>query len=281
MASDAKMRFDIGEYYSPMYDTRELAEQRDRLWPAVSRETIGINWHEAKQVDLCRDVFSQQAHFDFLETAKEDSTTYYVTNGQYPPLDAWVLEGLLRHLRPLRMIEVGCGYSTLVSARVNREYLDSQMTLTCIEPYPRPFLLGDIEGVTGIRVEKIQDTPLELFSTLGRGDVLFIDTSHTVKTGGDVTWIFHEIIPRLATGVVVQIHDFFLPREYPERWVLDGWGWNETYLVRSFLTFNNTFEILWGTQYMLINHREEILAAFPGFRQYLAMGGASLWLHRQ
>jgi predicted O-methyltransferase YrrM len=264
-----------------MYDSRELAEQRQRLWPAVPRETIGIDWREAAQLALCRDVFARQTHFLFQEDAVEGLTEYFVTNGQYPPLDAWILEGLMRYVKPRHMIEVGCGFSTLVSARVNREYFDSQISLTCIEPYPRPFLSEGIAGIAGVRVEKIQDTPLALFETLEKDDILFIDTSHTVKTGGDVTWIFHEIVPRLAPGVIMHIHDFFLPGEYPEPWVLEGWGWNETYLVRSFLTFNDVFEVIWGTQYMLINHRDDLVTAFPNFQRYLAMGGASLWIRRR
>ena len=264
-----------------MYDTRELLEQRAKIWPDVPRETVGIDWREDSQVRLCREVFARQDHFKFLENAVEnDPTEYFVNNGQYPPLDAWTLEGLMRHFRPRRMIEVGCGFSTLVSARVNREFFDSEISLTCIEPYPRPFLIEGVAGVTEVRVEKIQETPLGLFEELEENDILFIDTSHTVKTGGDVTWIFGEIVPRLASGVLVHIHDFFLPGEYPESWVLEGWGWNETYLVRSFLTFNDVFEIVLGTLYLLINRQNDVLEAFPDFRHYLAMGGASLWIRR-
>jgi predicted O-methyltransferase YrrM len=273
-------RFDIGEYYSSMYDTRELAQQRQRLWPLIPRETIGLNWRETAQLALCRNVFARQAHFEFPEDAVEDPAEYFVSNGQYPPLDAWVLEAIMRQAKPRRMIEVGCGFSTLVSARVNREYFDSQINLTCVEPYPRTFLSKGIAGVTELRAEKIQDAPLTIFAALKRDDILFIDTSHTVKTGGDVTWIFHEIVPRLAPGVIVHIHDFFLPGEYPEAWVLEGWGWNETYLVRSFLTFNEAFEVIWGTQYMLVKHSADVVAAFPDFQRYLAMGGASLWIRR-
>jgi hypothetical protein len=272
------MRFGIGEFYSSMYDTRELAEQRQRLWPAVPRETVGIDWRDASQLTLCRDIFASQPHFAFRENAGDDPTEYFANNDQYPPLDAWLLENFVRHLRPRRIIEVGCGFSTLVSARVNRDDFGSKIELTCIEPYPRPFLLEDIEGISEVRVEKIQDAPLSLFEGLEKDDILFIDTSHTVKTGGDVTWIVHEILPRLAPGVVVHIHDFYLPGEYPELWVLEGWGWNETYLVRAFLTFNNAFEIMWGTIYMLLNHYGDVLAAFPGFERY--MGGASLWIRR-
>lgn len=196
VSDDPVVRFDVGEYYSPMYDTRELAAERQRLWPPVARETIGVDWRDARQLEICRDVFAKQAHFDFPEQAGDDPTEYFVANGQYPPLDAWVLEGLIRYLKPRRMIEVGCGFSTLVSARVNREHFDSQIDLTYIEPYPRSFLLDGIPGVSGLLVKKIQDAPLLLFEELEKDDILFIDTSHTVKTGGDVTWIFHEILPR-------------------------------------------------------------------------------------
>jgi predicted O-methyltransferase YrrM len=264
-----------------MYDTRELAEQRQVLWPPVPRKTAGLDWREVDQLALCRDVFARQARLSFPDDGVDGSTEYFVNNGQYPPLDAWILEGLMRHYRPNHMIEVGCGFSTLISTRINREYFDSRINLTCIEPYPRPFLSNGIAGMTGLRVEKIQEVSLSLFDVLKENDILFIDTSHTVKTGGDVTWIFHEILPRLAPGVVIHIHDFFLPGEYPELWVMEGWGWNETYLVQSFLTFNNAFEIIWGTQYMLINHADDVLEAFPDFKRYLAMGGASLWIRRR
>jgi predicted O-methyltransferase YrrM len=276
------VRFADGEYYSPMYDTRELAAQRERLWPAVPRDAVGVDWRDANQLKFCREVFARQTHFAFPEDAVDGSPEYFGRNDMYPPLDAWILEGFMRHYRPARVIEVGCGFSTLVSARVNREYFESQIRLTCIEPYPRPFLTegSGIAGVGDVIVQKIQDVPLELFESLKRNDILFIDTSHTVKTGGDVTWIFHEILPRLAPGVIVHIHDFYLPGEYPEPWVLDGWGWNETYLAQSFLMLNDVFEILWATIYMMINHLDDIRSAFPDLRRCEKTGGASLWIRR-
>jgi SAM-dependent methyltransferase/predicted O-methyltransferase YrrM len=276
---EAVNRFPIGVYYSPMYDTRELALDRERIWPQSPRDTPGIEWRDEAQVTLANDVFAAQNKLVFREQAGEDPSEYHARNDQYPPLDAWVLAGLLEHLRPARMIEVGCGFSTLVSARVNRERLETAMRLTCIEPFPRKFLLDGVPGVSDLRVERIQDTPLELFSELGDGDVLFIDTAHTVKTGGDVIWVFQEIIPRLATGVLVHIHDVFIPGEYPEPWVMEGWGWNESYLVRSFLSFNSAFEIVWGQQYMLMHHRPEVFGAFPRLDP-ASPSGAALWIRR-
>jgi predicted O-methyltransferase YrrM len=245
------------------------------------RDTPGIDWREDEQVRLCREVFAGQQRLEFAHDPTGDATVYHATNNQFPALDAWVLEGLLRHVRPKLMIEVGCGYSTLVSARVNREQLGSATRLTCIEPYPRDFLQAGVPGVTDLRVEKIQETPLALFDELGENDVLFVDTSHTVKTGGDVTWIFGEIIPRLRSGVYVHVHDIFLPGEYPEEWVLEGWGWNEVYLVRAFLSFNDAFEVVWAAQYMLNRRPEEVLSAFPGQSAYRERGGGSLWLRRR
>ncbi len=186
---------------------------------------------------------------------------------------------MLRHLRPARMIEIGSGYSSLITARLNREEFANAVHFTCIEPYPRDFLVKGVDGISELRVEIIQDTPLDLFAELGKNDVLFIDTSHTVKTGGDVTWIFHEIIPRLQVGVVVHVHDFFLPEEYPESWVMEGRGWNETYLVRSFLSYNTSFALRWATRYMVLNHLEAVTRAFQiGAGDPLA--GASLWFQR-
>jgi predicted O-methyltransferase YrrM len=274
------VRFAPGHYYSPMYDSRELGARREQIWPTAPRDTPDVDWRDAAQVELCEEVFCSQQALTLRADEPSDPTEYWALNSQYPPLDAWVLAGMLRHLRPTKMIEVGSGYSSLITARVNREELDGGMKFTCIEPNPRQFLLDGVAGIDELRVEKIQDTPLTLFEQLRGGDVLFIDTSHTVKTGGDVTWIFHEILPRLAAGVYVHIHDVFLPGEYPEQWVLEGWGWNESYLVRSFLSYNAAFEIVWGSQYMTHRHPDCVLRAFPEQSRYLDRVGAALWLRR-
>jgi SAM-dependent methyltransferase/predicted O-methyltransferase YrrM len=278
--SSVPVRFAPGDYYSPMYDARELAQRRAQIWPRQPRSTPDINWRDAAQVELCEEVFAAQQPLKLRHEESGDPSEYWALNSQYPPLDAWVLAGLLRHLRPAKTIEIGSGYSSLVTARVNREQLDGAMDFVCIEPYPRPFLLDGVAGISDLRVEQIQDTPLELFDGLGAGDILFIDTSHTVKTGGDVTWIFHEVVPRLAAGVYVHIHDIFLPGDYPEPWVTEGWGWNEGYLVRSFLSYNNAFEIVWGSQYMTQRHPDSVLRAFPEQVQYADRAGAALWIRR-
>ena len=278
------VRFPPGHYYSPLPDTRELGAEprRSEVWPAQGREAPGIDWRDAEQVALCREVFASQPRLELADEPTDDHAEYFTGNDQYPPLDAWLLEAFLRHLRPRRMIEIGSGYSTLVSARVNRELLDGSLQLTCIEPYPRPFLVDGVPGVSELRVEKAQDTPLEVFQTLAEDDVLFIDTSHVAKTGSDVVWLYQEVVPRLRPGVVVHVHDVFAPGEYPEPWVLDGWAWNELYVVRAFLAFNSAFRIELCAQYLLQCHDDVVREAFPGMAEdrYAGPGGGSLWIRR-
>jgi predicted O-methyltransferase YrrM len=249
------------------------------LWPERARQTPGVDWNELEQRELAA-VFSEQNRLTFADDEDPDPTEYWTRNDQYPALDAWVLEGMLRYLRPRQLIEIGSGYSSLVTARVNREFLDRSMRFTCVEPYPREFLQAGVSGISDLRVEEVQDTPLELFERLGDGDVLFVDTSHTVKTGGDVAWIYGEILPRLSPGVVVHIHDAFIPGEYPQQWVAEGWGWNEIYLIKAFLAFNSGYRVIFGVQWMLQNHMELIDQAFPRFREHRDRGGAALWIRR-
>ena len=86
--------------------------------------------------------------------------------------------------------------------------------------------------------------------TLLSKNILFIDSSHVSKTGSDVNHIYFEIIPRLKKGVVVHIHDIFLPSDYPQDWVLNqGRSWNEQYVVRALLMYTRAFEVLFGSAY--------------------------------
>ena len=183
-----KSYFPPGHYYSPVPDLSKLAREPtlSRVWPRKAHPTPGVDWRGQAQIQLCRDAFAQQTPMHFPPEATDDPLQYFGANGMFSPVDGWILQALLRHLRPKRMIEIGSGYSSLLAAQVNREFLDEQMRFTCIEPHPRPFLLEGVPGITDLRVEEAQDVPLDFFDELGEGDVLFVDTSHAVKTGGEL-----------------------------------------------------------------------------------------------
>jgi len=271
-----------GHYYSPIPDTDvlERPDQRARIWPDDPLPMPGIDWRPEAQLALCSDVFAAQEPISFPAESPADVPGYTRHSGRYPPIDAWVLQAFLRHLEPARVIEVGAGYSSLVTARVNREFFGERIDFTAIDPFPLPFLQQGVPGLTALREEAIQDTPLEVFEQLGAGDLLFVDTSHVVKTGGDVAWIYNQILPRLRSGVVVHLHDVFLPWDYPPHWVFAGKGWNEQYLIQSFLVWNSAFEVLFGTHWMIRRHWDVLRGAFPELVDGDRQRGSSLWIRR-
>ncbi len=272
----------LDHYYSPVPDNRALAREpaRSRVWPPIPRATPGIDWREEGQVELLRDHMGRQPALEFADEPTGDPRDYHAANDMFSRLDAWVLQGMLRHFRPRRMIEVGCGWSSLVTARVNREHLDGALHLTCIEPYPPDFLAGGIDGIARLIPARVEELPVDPFLELGDRDILFIDSSHVAKTGGDVVYLFQEVVPRLAPGVLVHIHDMFLPFDYPQDWVFSGRAWNEQYLVRAFLSFNSAFRILLGVGWMSHFRRDALASAVPGYPEKYAHGGGSLWIQR-
>jgi predicted O-methyltransferase YrrM len=255
-----------------------LGADAARIWPPTPREIAGIDWRAAEQVALARGVFAEQERLEFGPGSAGSPPRYSPDNELYPPLDAWVLEAMLRHHRPSRVIEMGSGHSTLVTAQVIREHLPG-CDLRCVEPYPPPYL-SDVPEIAELVPRRVQEVPLDWFATLDAGDVLFIDTSHTVKTGNDVLWIYEEIVPRVRPGVVIHVHDIFLPFDYPRAWLEEGRGWAEQYLLRAFLAFNPAFPVEFATVWMLHHHPEVIAAAFPGHAAQASQGAGSIWFRR-
>jgi predicted O-methyltransferase YrrM len=272
----------MDHYYSPVPDSRALAREptQSRVWPAKQRTLAGIDWREDRQTELLQDALSRQNTLEFADEPTGDASEYHAGNGMFSRLDAWTLQSMLRHFRPRRMIEVGSGWSTLVTARVNREHFDRWLKFTCIEPHPPEMLSDGVDGVSRLIVSPVEHMPIELFLELGQNDVLFIDSSHTVKTGGDVVFLFEEVLPRLRPGVLVHVHDVFLPSDYPKEWVFSGRAWNEQYLVRAFLTFNSDYRILLSVAWMCQCRPDVLAAVLPDYPAKYRDGGGSLWIQR-
>jgi hypothetical protein len=174
---------------------------------------------------------------------------FFLENGLFQGVDADVLYAIVRRFRPARIIELGAGFSTLVTAHaceLNRRDGHASTFVAC-DPYAIPPEPGAIPGLTELRSLPAQEVALADFTGLGRDDVLFIDSSHTVRVGGDVTHLFGEVLPRLAPGVLVHIHDVFLPWSYPREWIeRNRWYWAEQYLLQAFLAGNDRFRVLWA-----------------------------------
>jgi hypothetical protein len=270
-----------GHFYSPVVNPKEVEQLYLRR--SLNGQTIpGIDFNDSSHSHILEQLFPRYiAEFDYPESADEsDPEQYFLGNDQFGWLDARALFVLLREWKPAKYIEVGSGFSSLLLADINRKYFDLGMEATCIEPYPRPFLREGREGINKLIIKKVQQVDLAVFTQLAAGDVLFIDTSHVCKTGSDVNFLYFEVLPRLQPGVIVHIHDIFLPHEYPEKWVIEqNRSWNEQYLLRALLMYSPLFKVIFGSSYAHSHHREKLERALnvPAGKGY---GGSSFWLER-
>ncbi|OLD89306.1 MAG: hypothetical protein AUG81_04810 [Verrucomicrobia bacterium 13_1_20CM_4_54_11] len=272
-------------FYQPIPDTQSLPET---LWDRPS-ELVGIDMNGSVQLDLLRRCFPkfQSEYEQFPTTPTEEAGRFYLNNHLFDGTDALVAYCMVRHFQPQLIIEIGSGFSSLLLGQAAAK--NNTAALICIEPYPQEFLKRGFPGLHRVIEKKVEDIDLEVFSELHCGDVLFIDSSHTVKIGGDVNYLFLEVLPRLEPGVIVHIHDIFLPFEYRRDWVLDEFRfWSEQYLLQAFLTFNSEFEVLMANSYLAHGYLEDLKAAFPSLEKVNATvpnpvrrGGGSFWMRRK
>ena len=133
----------------------------------------------------------------------------------------------------------------------------------------------------------MQELPLDTFTSLQRNDILFVDSSHVAKSRSDVLYLLFEVLPALQSGVVVHFHDVYWPFEYPPRWFDMGRAWNEAYLLRAFLQYNRTFEIIYFNSYMEMLRHDWVQKYMPLLhKQVFDMGeprntNSSLWLRKK
>ena len=240
----------------------------------------GIDFNDAFHRELLDEVFPRFiADYDYPEQESQPGT-FFTRNPQFSWLDARLLFVMLRHVAPARIVEVGSGFSTLLLADVNRRFLGGRTHVTCIEPYPPRFLERPIPGVARMIRDKVQSVPSEVFTTLGRGDILFIDSSHVSKTGSDVNTLYFDVLPLLAPGVLIHAHDVFLPYEYPEEWVVrEGRSWNEQYLLRALLMYSTAFRFLFGSWNAFKRFPAEVARAL-GRTDGRPLQGGSVWIER-
>jgi len=206
---------------------------------------------------------------------------YLTQNGHFGHADAAIMFAMLLEYKPSRLIEFGCGFSSLLVMDVNDRFLDHKLEADFFDPHTDRVLslLTPLDSYRErVHAKRSQEVPLELFGQLQRGDVLSLETSHVAKTGSDVCDILFRVLPALAPGVLVHIHDVFYPFEYPESWVVqDNRSWNGVYILRAFLQFNSAFRVLFFNDLMVRKYPGQIKAAVPGLEE---MNASSLWLER-
>ena len=220
--------------------------------------------------EVCR--YSKR--FDDFENPSQNDARYTFDNIYFTSPDTEVLYAMIRRTRPTKIIEVGSGNSTKI---MRQAILDGRLAtrLISIDPSPRTEISRLVDEFYRQPVETLEND--DLFRSLTENDILFVDSSHEIKTGNDVVFLYLNVIPSLRPGVLIHIHDVFLPYDYPREWVLEKrWGFSEQYLLQALLTFSDTFELLWAGHFLLKTR--------PDLQQYFShlkgRTAKSLWLRK-
>ncbi len=257
-------------YEEPVPDLRELESFG---WDKES-SLRGIELKLEKQAALLNRIAPKYLEeFKSLpqeKTQPPEVEEYHHTNPSFRGADAGFYYCLIRHLKPRRIIEIGAGFSTLLAAQavVKNATEKKPCHLTAIEPYPSRTLREGVPGLAKLLETNVQKVSMSEFESLQSGDILFVDSSHILRTGSDVQMEFLEILPRLQKGVCAHFHDIFLPMDYPRKLVMEDFKfYNEQYLLQAFLSFNREFEVVWAGQAMLLKKAALIEKYFGEFFQ--------------
>ena len=272
-------------YYSPVPDLLDLRQRQ--IWQRKSGLS-GLDFRAEQQVDFLRSLGAQYGgECNWPSTSTGNPQEFFTENNSFSFGCAASLHSILRYYKSRKVIEIGSGNSSLIfSAALRRNLVDGHPSeYMIIDPYPAPLVKNGLTALTKVIPERVELVDITLFSDLSAGDILFIDSGHTVRTGGDVNFLFLDVLPRLAPGVIVHIHDINLPYEYPEVYFTNPsfrMFWTEAYLLQAFLAFNSEFEVLLALNYLMNDKKDEFCKAFPYYDPALhkAISG-SFWMRRK
>ena len=280
-----------GHFYSPYPDLKVVKIKEKEIFDRKPKELPGINLNEEYQLNLFKE-FAKYYNEQPFTSHKIKENRFYFENLLYPYSDAIFLYCMMRHHRPKTIIEVGgSGYSSCLILDTNERFLDNELSCICIEPYPANiFALLKIDEEQKFRLiqQPVQEVELKNFQQLSCNDILFIDSTHIAKVGSDVNYLFSQVIPSLKSGVLIHFHDIFYPFEYPKEWIYNGRAWNEAYLLRTFLQYNNEFKVEFFNTFLQYFHHNLFADKMPlclkgveyDWNGINTWNGGSIWLKK-
>jgi predicted O-methyltransferase YrrM len=273
--------FSPGHYYSPIVDPSTVAEYVEKQYLQEPGDMKGMHFDEDAMVRFWKEnaEFIKNTQFSEHDDGKN---RYYYNNDQFPYGDAMMLRAMIAHFKPKNVIEVGSGFSSACMLDAIDHVGLSDFSMTCIDPDAgrlRSRLRKEDHSRVNIIEGLVQSVPVSTFAKLNEDDVLFIDSTHVLKTASDVHYELFSILPSLNKGVLVHFHDIQYPFEYPRQWLFeDNRSWNEIYALRAFLTFNSAFEVVFWNGLFAHRQRELVHETNPLF---LTNPGGSIWLRRK
>jgi hypothetical protein len=230
----------------------------------------GIDFRAEEQLPRIASWISEDNRRLF-EELRSDPALQTSSNGYYLTPDAEIYASMLLERKPRRVVEVGSGYSTLIARKTIR-HAGYPTKLTAIDPSPRTEV--------GAAVDELIRCPVERSGLINFDwspeDLLFIDSSHICRTRGDLPYLYCQLIPSLPTGVIVHVHDIFLPYDYPN--LYDSWCCNELYLLSCLLAHSSRYRTVLATHWLSREHPQEMRATFgPLVAQSRHHFGCSYW----
>lgn len=254
-------------FYASMTDPRDVA-RRQRVAP------LDLQMDRQRVLADSFAVFAKEYQGLLLERPADFDShpRFYLRNDAFQNMDALLYWGMIRSYRPKRIVEIGSGFSTLLA--LDAAAANGVGRVEAVDPYPRGFIRArsDLHLITA----PAETVPLDQLLSLEANDIVFVDSSHVVRQGGDVTWFFLEILPRLADGVLVHIHDIHLPFDYPLELLRDrNVYWTEQYLLHAYLAKNVSDEILASSRALAHAFPDVCARVFAAADRF---DGASFWL---
>jgi predicted O-methyltransferase YrrM len=267
-----------GHYYSPIPSIKNIKQREHEIFAAPLQEIPGINLNEEMQLAIFEELSTYYSEHPFVDGEME-RLRYSSENSYFLCSEAIFLYCMMRHLQPSSIVEIGSGYSSAAILDTNELFFDDAIICTFIEPYPEKRLNALIKQTEHHKIS-IVEQPLQkidnsVFSSLDANDILFIDSTHVSKIDSDVNHIFFRILPSLASGVYIHFHDIFYPFEYPKEWIYQGRAWNEAYLLRAFLQYNNAYKIVFFNSFFAHVYQDNLRLKMPICAK---SPGTSLWL---
>ena len=233
----------------------------------------GIDFNDTNQVEFVTQVMSIYAEEfnQFPLHPTNDPKEFHLCNNFYQSVDAEILHAMLRHYRPHTVIEIGSGNSTRVTRKAMK--LNGLGSIVSIDPYPR----RDIDDLVDEFIQdRVENVALERFTSLQENDILFIDSSHRLWPENDVKFLFEQVLPILRPGVLIHIHDIFLPMDYPEEFLIHAN--TEQDFLQAFLTFNSEFRVLVSSGYLMAKHQSLLQGVLKNFNE--AWNPGCFWMQR-
>ncbi|MGE7752391.1 class I SAM-dependent methyltransferase [Lysinibacillus fusiformis] len=235
-------QIETGHFYSPIPNTREIFSENYKAYERGNRYS-GINLNIQIQDEFAQKVYMKEKSFKlFLE---ENSKQFYLNNGYFEYIDSITYFTLIDYFKPKKIIEIGSGFTSALALNTSK-FFDLDVNFTFIEPFPERVknLLTEQDYNSKVIEDIVQNVSVETLTNLDVNDFLFIDSSHVSKVNSDVNYLIFEVLPNLKKGTIIHFHDVFAEFEYPLDWIYRGDFWNESYILRAFLQYNNHFEII-------------------------------------